>query len=158
MSSKVPMRRRAYEQLQEDLRRLKLEDRPRIVREIKLARELGDLSENAEYHAAKERQGHVEGRIRGMEDRLARAQVIDPSDEAPDRVRFGVTVVLEDLNAGEQITYTIVGEDEADVSKGLISVHSPVGHALIGKRVYDEVIVTVPAGTRGYEVREIRYD
>lgn len=158
MSSKVPMRRRAYEQLQEDLRRLKLEERPRIVREIKLARELGDLSENAEYHAAKERQGHVEGRIRGMEDRLARAQVIDPSDETPDRIRFGVTVVLEDLNAGEQITYTIVGEDEADVSHGLISVHSPVGHALLGKRVDDEVIVIVPAGKREYEVREIRYD
>jgi transcription elongation factor GreA len=152
------MTRRGYEQLQEGLRRLKFEERPRIVREIQLARELGDLSENAEYHAAKERQGQVEARLRQIEDKLARAEVIDTSGETPDRVRFGATVLVEDLNSGEETQYTIVGEDEADVSKGLISVLSPVGRSLIGKEVDDDVTVRVPSGTKEYSIREIRYD
>ena len=158
MSDKVHMTRRGYERLQKELQSLKREERPRIVREIKAARELGDLSENAEYHAAKEKQGHVETRIRRVEDRLARAEIVETSGQPPDRVRFGVTVVLEDLNTRENVRYTLLGEDEADVSQGLISIHSPVGRALIGKEVDDEVIVRVPAGTKKYDIREIRYE
>jgi transcription elongation factor GreA len=100
----------------------------------------------------------VEGRIQAIEDRLARAEVVDTAGLAGDRVRFGATVVLEDLNSGEELTYRLVGEDEADVTLGMLSVTSPVGRALIGKAVDDEVVVRVPAGTRGYEIREIRYE
>ena len=158
MADRVHMTPEGYETLQAELSRLKREERPRIVLEIKIARELGDLSENAEYHAAKEKQGYVETKIRQVEDRLARAEVVDSSGETPDRVRFGVTVELEDLNTGENVQYRIVGEDEADVSRGLISVHSPVGRALIGKEIDDEVTVRVPSGTKAYEVRNIRYE
>jgi transcription elongation factor GreA len=152
------MTRRGYERLQERLRVLKVDDRRRIVREIQAARELGDLSENAEYHAAKERQGHVEARIREIEDKLARAEVIDTSGQTSDRVRFGATVLLEDFATGQKVSYTIVGEDEADVAQGLISIHSPVARALIGKEVDDEVTVRVPSGTKEYEIQEIRYE
>ena len=158
MAEKVHMTRRGHEWLQERLRVLKVDDRRRIVREIQAARELGDLSENAEYHAAKERQGYVEARIREIEDKLARADVVDTSGQAPDRVRFGATVVLEDSASGQRVSYTIVGEDEADVSQGLISIHSPVARALIGKEVDDEVTVLVPSGTKEYEIRDIRYE
>jgi transcription elongation factor GreA len=150
------MTRRGYESLQEEVRRLKSLDRPKVVEEIRLARAHGDLSENAEYHAAKERQGQLEARIRQLEDRLARAEVVDTSNLPLDRVRFGTTVVLEDLDSGEQVTYTLLGEDEADAGRGWLSVHSPVGRALIGKAVDDEVSVSVPSGTKQYEVREIR--
>lgn len=150
------MTRRGYESLQEEVRRLKVEERPRAVEAIKLARAHGDLSENAEYDAAKERQAHIEGRIAQLEDRLARAEVVDTAGVAHDRVRFGTTVVLEDLDSGEELTYTLVGEDEADIEKRLLSVTSPVGRALIGKEPDDEVTVHVPAGTKTYEVREIR--
>jgi transcription elongation factor GreA len=152
------MTREGYEALQDELKRLKAVERPKIVLEIKQAREHGDLSENAEYDAAKEKQGMVEGRIQAIEDRLARAEVVDTAGLAGDRVRFGATVVLEDLNSGEELTYRLVGEDEADVTLGMLSVTSPVGRALIGKAVDDEVVVRVPAGTRGYEIREIRYE
>jgi transcription elongation factor GreA len=154
---KIHMTRQGYERLQAELKRLKGEERRRIVEEIKIARELGDLSENAEYHAAKERQGQLEARIRHVEDKLARAEVVEPSGQLADRVRFGATVVLEDLTTGEELTYTIVGEDEVDAAGGLISVNSPVGRALIGKEPEEEVSVRVPAGTRRYEIREIRY-
>jgi len=150
------MTRRGYETLVEDLRRLKVEERPRVVEAIKVARAHGDLSENAEYDAAKERQGHVEGRIAQIEDRLARAEVVDTSNLDLDRVRFGTTVVLEDLDSGDEVTYTLVGEDEADVEKKLLSVTSPVGKALIGRAPDDEVVVRVPSGTRTYEVRQIK--
>jgi transcription elongation factor GreA len=150
------MTRRGYETLVEDLRRLKVEERPRVVEAIKVARAHGDLSENAEYDAAKERQGHVEGRIAQIEDRLARAEVVDTSNLDLERVRFGTTVVLEDLDSGEEVTYTLVGEDEADVEKKLLSVTSPVGKALIGRAPDDEVVVRVPSGTRTYEVRQIK--
>lgn len=146
-----------HERLQAELKRLKAEDRPRIVREIKAAREHGDLSENAEYHAAKEQQGMTEARIKDLEDKLSRAEVVDTSKMEPDRVRFGATVVLEDLESGDEVTYTLVGEDEANISKGLLSVTSPVGRALIGKRPDDEVVVRVPSGTREYEVRNISF-
>ena len=150
------MTRRGYEALVEELRRLKVEERPRAVEAIKLARAHGDLSENAEYDAAKEHQGHIEGRIAQIEDKLARAEVVDTRDLDLDRVRFGTTVVLEDLDSGEEITYTLVGEDEADVENKLLSVTSPVGKALIGRAPDDEVVVRVPSGTRTYEVREIK--
>ena len=146
-----------HERLQAELKRLKAEERPRIVREIKAAREHGDLSENAEYHAAKEQQGMIEARIKDLEIKLSRAEVVDTSKMKPDRVRFGATVVLEDLESGEEVTYTLVGEDEADISKGLLSVTSPVGRALIGKRPDDGVVVRVPSGTREYEVRDISF-
>ena len=150
------MTRRGYQNLQEELRRLKAVDRLAVVEEIKVARAHGDLSENAEYHAAKERQGQIEARIRQVEDRLARAEVVDPDRLPLDRVRFGTTVVLEDLDSGAELIYTLLGEEEADAAKGCLSVYSPVGRALIGKAVDDEVTVRVPSGTKLYEVREIR--
>ncbi len=150
------MTRHGYETLQEELRRLKSEDRPSAVEAIKVARAHGDLSENAEYDAAKDRQGHVEARIAQVEDKLARAEVVDTSEVGVDRVRFGTKVVLEDLDSGSEVVYTLVGEEEADVENGYLSVTSPVGRALIGKQPDDEVVVNVPSGRRAYEVREIK--
>ncbi|HTO53913.1 MAG TPA: transcription elongation factor GreA [Myxococcota bacterium] len=158
MSQKVHMTRAGHEQLSEELRRLKGVERPAISAAIGRAREHGDISENAEYDAAKEKQAMIEARIRLVEDRLARAEIVDTSGQPPDVVRFGTTVVLEDLDTGDEVTYRIVGEDEADVSRGLLSVTSPVARALIGKRVEDQVQVVVPKGRREYEVRNIRFD
>jgi transcription elongation factor GreA len=152
------MTQAGYERLKEELRRLKAEERPRIVREIEAARAHGDLSENAEYHAAREKQGQLEARIRQIEDRVARAQVIDPSGQSIDRVRFGLTVHLEDTETGEQVTYTILGEEEADAANGRISVLSPVARALLGRGVGDSVTVRIPKGTREFEILEIRLD
>ncbi len=147
---------RSHDQLQKELHRLKTRERPAMVQAIKVARAHGDLSENAEYDAAKEGQGHIESRILMLEDKLARAQVVDLGDQTPDRVLFGTTVVLEDLSSGDEVTYTLVGEDEADIRQALLSVKSPVGRALIGKRVDDEVTVEVPSGVKQYEIRDIR--
>ena len=158
MSDRVPMTRAGYDKLEEDLKRLKTVERPRIVKEIEVARAHGDISENAEFHAAKEQQAHIETRVLQIEDKLARAQVIDPSGLEPDSVRFGVTVVLLDTETDDEVTYTLVGEDEADVSKGRISFNSPIARALLGKTVDDEVRVQVPKGTREFEIREIRLD
>ena len=158
MSDRIPMSQKGYDKLDGDLKRLRSEDRRQIVQEIEDARAHGDLSENAEFHAAKDRQGQIEGRIRDLEDKLARAQVIDTSGQTSDAVRFGTTVVLEDTDTGEKVTYTLVGEDESDVSNGLISVTSPVARALLGKAVDNTVTVRVPKGTREFEVLEIRYD
>ena len=152
------MTRRGYELLHQELRCLKTRERPRVVEAIKVAREMGDLSENAEYDAAKEKQGQLESRIHLLEDKLARAQVVEVNSQDPDRVLFGTTVVLEDLDSGDEVTYTLVGEDEADIGQALLSVKSPVGRALIGKRVDDEVTVNVPSGTKQYEVREIKVE
>ena len=152
------MTRQGHEMLTEELRRLKGVERPATSEAIRRAREHGDISENAEYDAAKEKQAMIEARIRLIEDKLARAEVVDTGSQPPDRVRFGTTVVLEDLDSGDSITYRIVGEDEADVARGLLSVTSPVARALIGKAVEDQVKVVVPAGKREYEVREIRFD
>jgi transcription elongation factor GreA len=152
------MTRQGHEQLSEELRRLKGVERPAISAAIGRAREHGDISENAEYDAAKEKQAMIEARIRQIEDRLARAEIVDTGGHPPDVVRFGATVVLEDLDTGDEVTYRLVGEDEADVSRGLLSVSSPVGRALIGKRVEDQVQVAVPKGKREYEVRQIRMD
>lgn len=158
MSDRVPMTPRGHEMMKEELERLKTVERPRIVKEIEAARAHGDLSENAEYHAAKEKQGHIEGRITMLEDKLARAQVIDGTGQGTDRVTFGATVVLEDTESGDEITYTIVGEDEADVNKGMISVTSPIARAIMGKEPDTNVRVQVPKGVRELEILEIRFD
>ncbi len=150
------MTQTGYDGLEAELKRLKRVDRYEIVKEIEVARAHGDLKENAEYHAAKDKQGHIEARIRQLEDRLARAQVIDPAGQDTARVRFGLTVDLEDAESGETVSYTLLGEEEADAANGRISVTSPVARALLGKAVGDVVTVRVPRGTREFEVLEIR--
>jgi transcription elongation factor GreA len=152
------MTQAGYDKLEQELRHLKSVERPQNVREIEAARAHGDISENAEFHAAKERQSHLEGRLRLLEDKLARAQVIDTTGQVPDKVRFGVTVTLEDAESGEQVSYTILGEDESDVSQGRISVTSPVARALLGKEVGASVTVQVPKGTREFEILDIRFE
>lgn len=147
-----------HDQLEAELKRLKSQDRFAIVKEIEIARAHGDISENAEFHAAKERQSHIETRIIVLEDKLARAQVIDPTGSEPDAVRFGVTVVLLDSESEEEVTYTLVGEDEADASQGRISFNSPIARALLGRGVDAAVTVRVPKGTRAFEILEIRVD
>ncbi len=156
MSDRAPMTQAGYDGLEAELKRLKSVDRYEIVTEIGVARAHGDLKENAEYHAAKDKQGHIEARIRQLEDRLARAQVIDPAGQDTARVRFGLTVDLEDAESGETVSYTLLGEEEADAANGRISVTSPVARALLGKAVGDVVTVRVPRGTREFEVLEIR--
>ncbi|HWP04145.1 MAG TPA: transcription elongation factor GreA [Polyangiaceae bacterium] len=156
MVEKVPMTPGGAQKLKDELVRLK-EERPKISREIGIAREHGDLSENAEYHAAKERQGLVEARLKDIEDKLARAEVIDPTKLSGDRVRFGATVTLTNLDSDEQSTYQIVGADEADINHGLISISAPLARALIGKSIGDEVVVQLPAGTRRYEIGVIDF-
>jgi len=155
---KVPMTPQSYQKLKEELQHLKSVERPANVKDIEEAIAHGDLSENAEYHAAKEKQGMLAARIAQLDDKIARAQVIDPSNFEGDRVRFGATVVLSDAESGEEIRYTIVGEDEADASQGKISVTSPVARALLNKEVDDEVTVRVPKGTRTFEVLEVCFD
>jgi len=142
--------------LREELARLK-EERPKISREIGVAREHGDLKENAEYHAAKERQGMVEARIKDIEDKLARAEVIDPSKLGGDKVRFGATVTVTNLDTDEEQTFRIVGADEADVDHGTISVSAPLARAMIGKSVGDDFVVKLPGGTRRYEIGNIEF-
>ena len=155
MSERVPMTLGGYDELKAALKHLRAVERPENVKEIEDARAHGDLSENAEFHAAKERQSFLAGRIAQIEDKLARAQVIDPASVVPDQVRFGCTVRLEDTETSEEIRYLIVGEDEADVSEGRISVTSPVARALLGKEVDDTVVVSVPKGTREFDILEI---
>ena len=150
------MTRSWYNKLEADLKQQKSVERPKIVREIEAARAHGDISENAEFHAAKERQSHIETRIRQLEDQLARAQVIDPSGSTADVVRFGLTVLLLDTESEEEVRYTIVGEHESDAASGRISVTSPIARALLGKAVDDAVTVRVPKGIRTFEVLEIR--
>jgi transcription elongation factor GreA len=142
--------------LREELARLK-EERPKISREIGTAREHGDLKENAEYHAAKERQGLQEARIKDIEDKLARAEVIDPLKLSGDRVRFGATVTVTNLDTDEETQYQIVGAEEADINRGLISVSAPLARALIGKSIGDEVVVQLPSGTRRYEIGNVEF-
>lgn len=155
---KVPITVEGAEQLREELRRLKNEDRPRITRAISEARAHGDLKENAEYHAAKEEQGLVEARIRDIEGSLSNAQVIDVRSLTPsDKVIFGVTVVLLEVEAEIEVRYRIVGDDEADVAAGKLSISSPMARAVIGKREGDEVSVMTPGGSRDYEIVEVLY-
>jgi len=152
---KVPMLAEGYEQLMTDLKALR-EERPRIVDAIEEARAHGDLSENAEYHAAKERQGQVEAQIGDLEDKVSRAQIIDPKSLSGDKVVFGATVTLLDED-DKPVKYQIVGQTEADASKGRISYTSPIARALISKQVDDEIEVTVPSGEKFYLVQKIEF-
>lgn len=154
---KIPMTARGYEKLQVELRRLTSEERPRIIEAIAEARAHGDLSENAEYHAAKEAQGLNEARIAEFEDVLSRAEIIDVSKLNGDTVKFGATASLLDEESEEKRTYQIVGEMEADVKKGMISITSPIARALIGKRVGEVVEVTTPSGPRSYEILKVDF-
>ena len=158
MADRVPMTRQGYEALKSELNRLKTEERPENVRDIEEALAHGDLSENAEYHASKERQSHIAGRIASTEDKLARAQIIDTPSGPVNKVQFGATIVLEDSETDEVVTYRIVGEDEADPKKGMISITAPVAQALMGKEVGDEASVKAPKGVREFEVLEIRFE
>jgi transcription elongation factor GreA len=157
--SKVPLTVTGAEKLREELHRLKTVDRPSVVAAIAEARSHGDLSENAEYDAAKERQGFIEGRIQEVEGKLSNAQIIDPKLlDADGRCVFGATVEMEDQNSGDTVTYQIVGEDEADIKDGTISVSSPLARALIGKYAGDIAQVQAPGGLREYEVLDVRYE
>ena len=156
-SDKIPMTREGAEAIKRDLKHLKSVERPKNVHDIGVAREHGDLRENAEYHAAKERQSHIEGRIQMLEDRLARAEIIDVSRLSGERVVFGATVKLEDVDSGQQVQYTIVGETEADLKKGRISITSPIARGLIGREVGDTVKIHAPGGEREYEVLAVLF-
>jgi transcription elongation factor GreA len=157
--SKVPITLRGAGLLKTELHRLKTVERPSVIAAIAEARSHGDLSENAEYDAAKERQGFVEGRIQEVESKLGNAQIIDPQAlDADGRVVFGSTVELEDLDADQTVTYQIVGDDEADLKQGMISLNSPVARALIGKFAGDVVEVQTPGGRREYEILDVRYE
>ena len=156
--NKVPMTVRGAELLREELQRLKSVDRPRVIQAIAEARAHGDLRENAEYHAAKEQQGFIEGRIKEIEGKLSHIQVIDVTTvDAGGKVVFGATVELYDVQSESEITYRIVGEDEADIGAGLISYTSPIARALIGKCEGDEVSFSAPGGDKHYEIVEVRY-
>ena len=154
---KVPMTANGYSQIEAELKRRMSEERPRIIQAISEARQHGDLSENAEYHAAKEQQSHNEGRIADLEDKLSRAEVIDVSKLSGTTVKFGAQVKLVDEDSEEERVYRIVGDVEADVKEGRISISSPIARALIGKGVGDTVEVTAPGGARSYEILEVRF-
>jgi len=149
------MTRNGFQTLKKELEHLKSVERPRVIRAIEEARAHGDLSENAEYEAAKERQAFVEGKIRELEYKVACADVIDPKTVKTDSAVFGCTVVLENLDTEEEVTYQLVGSDESDISQGRISVSSPLGRAIVGRKVGDEVVVQAPGGKRAYEVIDI---
>ncbi|WP_243021286.1 transcription elongation factor GreA [Simplicispira sedimenti] len=154
----IPITKRGAEKLKTELHRLKTVDRPAVIAAIAEARAQGDLSENAEYEAAKDRQGFIEGRIQEIEGKLSAAQIIDPSAvDAAGRVVFGATVELEDEDSGDTVTYQIVGEDEADLKQGLINISSPIARALIGKEEGDTAEVQAPGGVRRYEIVGVSY-
>jgi transcription elongation factor GreA len=154
---KIPMTPGGLVNLENELRNLKQVERPAVIRAIAEAREHGDLSENAEYHAARERQSFIEGRVTELEDIISRAQVIDVSLLSGSTVRFGATVTLADEDSDDESIYQIVGQHEADISAGRLSVHSPLARALIGKNVGDSVEVSSPGGSRSYEVVNVRF-
>ncbi len=154
---KVPMTQAGHKALEDELQRRQSEDRPSIITAIAEARAHGDLSENAEYHAAKEQQSHNEGRISELEDILSRAEVIDVTKLTGDSVKFGATVELADEDTDEESTYQIVGDQEADVKQGKISISSPIARALIGKSEGDSVEVTAPGGSKSYEILSVKY-
>jgi transcription elongation factor GreA len=154
----IPITLRGAEKLKEELHRLKTVDRPWVIQAIAEARAQGDLSENAEYDAAKDRQGFIEGRIQDIESKLSMASVIDPSGlNAEGKVVFGSTVELEDEDSGDRVTYQIVGEDEADLKLGLINISSPIARAMIGKESGDVAVVQAPGGQRRYEIIQVSY-
>ncbi len=154
----IPITKRGAEKLKAELHELKTVQRPWVINAIAEARAQGDLSENAEYEAAKDRQGFIEGRIQEVESKLSAAQVIDPSGvDAEGRVVFGATVALEEEDSGDQVTYQIVGEDEADLKQGLVNISSPIARALIGKEVGDTAEVQAPGGLKRYEIVAVSY-
>jgi transcription elongation factor GreA len=154
----IPITARGAEMLKAELARLKSIDRPGVIQAIKEAREKGDLSENAEYDAARERQGFIEGRIQELEGKLSSLQIIDPAAvDAGERIVFGAKVELEEVQTGKKVEYQIVGDDEADIKAGLISVSSPTARALIGKSIGDVATVAAPGGKREYEILDVRY-
>lgn len=156
--STIPLTKRGAEMLKEELHRLKHVERPAVVQAIAEARAQGDLSENAEYDAAKDKQGFIEGRINEIEGKLSAAKIIDPADlDAGGRVVFGATVEMEIEATGDVVTYQIVGDDEADLKEGKISIGSPIARALIGKEAGDVAVVQAPGGERSYEIIEVRY-
>jgi transcription elongation factor GreA len=155
--SKFPMTATGFARLEEEYKRLKLVDRPEVIKAIAEARDHGDLSENAEYHAARERQSFIEGRLGELEDKISRAEVIDPSTLSGKDVKFGATVTLADEETNEKATYQIVGEDEADIKDRRLSITSPLARALIGKKVGDSVEVSTPRGHRSYEIVRVRF-
>jgi transcription elongation factor GreA len=154
---KIPMTPGGLVTLEEELKLLKSVERPAVIRAIAEAREHGDLSENAEYHAARERQSFIEGRVTELEDIISRAQVIDVSQLSGDTVRFGATVTLADEDNDDESIYQIVGAHEADIRSGLLSVHSPLARALIGKHIGDSVEVSTPGGSKSYEIVNVRF-
>ena len=158
MLKRVPITPEGYQKLQEELEKLLKFDRPKNIKDIAEARAHGDLSENAEYHAAKERQSFLEGRIRDLQSKLAMAEVIDPSKITQSRVAFGAKVKVLDAEAGEEHVFVLVGPDEADAKNGKISISSPVGKSLLGKEVGDTAIVRAPAKTMEYEILEISFE
>ena len=156
---RAPITLRGATRLRGELRKLKSEDRPAIIRAIAEARSHGDLSENAEYHAAREQQGFIEGRIKEIEQRLADAQVIDPASlPSTGKVVFGATVELAPVDGGPEVSYQIVGDDEADIRQGLVSINSPIARALIGKESGDIVDAQTPGGVKRYEILDVRYE
>jgi len=156
--TRKPLTAKGAEKLRLELRRLKTEDRPRVIQSIAEARAHGDLSENAEYHAAREQQGFIEGRIKQLEHELSHCEIIDVSQlPQSDRIVFGATVDLEDQDDGSEVVFQIVGELEADVKQGLISITSPIARALVGKSEGDVVDVAVPGGARAFEIVAVRY-
>lgn len=155
---KVPMTAAGYRKIEAEIKHLKTVERPATIQAIAEARTHGDLSENAEYHAAKERQGFIEGRVMELEDLISRAQVIDTSKLSGDQVKFGAIVTVVDEDTEEEATYQIVGDFEADVKEGKVSVSSPIARALIGKEVGDSVEVNTPGGGRSYEIIKVEYE
>ncbi|MBT3010234.1 MAG: transcription elongation factor GreA [Candidatus Thiodiazotropha endolucinida] len=157
--SKVPLTAKGAAKLQEELKQLKIVERPKVIKAIAEARAHGDLKENAEYHAAREQQGFVEGRIKDIEGKLSHAQIIDVTKlDAGGKVVFGATVVVLELDNDEEFTYQIVGDDEADIKHGLVSISSPIARALIGKQEGDDVFLETPGGPREFEILEVRYE
>lgn len=156
-TDKVPMTAKGFEMLEAEIKRLKTEERPAVIRAIAEARAHGDLSENAEYHAAKERQGFIEGRVLELEDLLSRAQVIDVSKLSGKTVKFGATVTVVDEDTDKKLKYQIVGDHEADLAQGKISISSPIARGLIGKSVGDSVEITSPGGSKSYEILKVEW-
>jgi len=154
---KIPMTADGFQRLEEELRHLKLNERPAVIRQIAEAREHGDLSENAEYHAARERQSFIEGRVAELEDKIARAEVIDVSKLSGKQVKFGATITVVDEDTDEKNSYQIVGPDEADVGAKRLSITSPLARAVIGKKVGDTVEVTTPNGSKSYEIVRVAF-
>lgn len=156
-NEKIPMTAAGYQRLQDELQKLKIFERPSIISAIAEARAHGDLSENAEYHSARERQGFIEGRIAELESKLGRVEVIDTNKMSGKRIMFGATVTLFDIDTDKKTTYQIVGEDEANIDHGRLSISAPLARALIGKEIGDEIDVTTPNGSKAYEILEVEF-